>query len=455
MITGRQALATVEQAIGRARNEENRLDAALRSATAEAVRLRAERMQAFRELARLKLEEGLVGQINEAERRALALLEEARRKFETLSRERAEAQRVVEEAETSRHRSAAAYEEVVKALHELRSRVEADAVVSAAWAAQRARIDELKSVTQKAENKTRQAESDREAKRKPYDADPLFCYLWERRFGSTHYSAGPLTRFADSGIARLIGYDKARANYALLNEIPLRLREHVENVRHEVRAEEEKLKEIERAALVNAGIEPLEQRASEANAALENGTEALAAATATLAALDREREGEVLEETSPYKQAIELLAKADAVQDLQTLHAEAAQTPSPKDEAVLSKIAASEEAIGRAEADIGTIRREMRELAQRRSQIEEERDHFKRRGRDNPYGTFGNEQVLSNVLGAILGGLVQATVLRDVLNRGYRPQSGPWDSDFGGRNTHFPSGADSDRRDGFTTGGSF
>ena len=68
MITGREALATVEQAIGRARNQESRLDAALRSATEEAVRLRSERMQAFRELARLKLEEGLVGEIDEAER---------------------------------------------------------------------------------------------------------------------------------------------------------------------------------------------------------------------------------------------------------------------------------------------------------------------------------------------------------------------------------------------------
>ena len=110
-----------------------------------------------------------------------------------------------------------------------------------------------------------------------------------------------------------------------------------------------------------------------------------------------------------YKRAIELLARADAAQDLRTLYAEAAQTPSPKDEAVLKRIEESETAIGRAEAEIGTIRREMRELAFRRSQIEGERDEFKRRGRDNPYGTFGNEQVLSNVLGGILGGLIQGT----------------------------------------------
>ena len=249
MITGREALATVEQAIGRARNQEGRLEAALRSATEEAVRLRGERMQAFRELARLKLVEGLIGEIDEAERRSLALLEQARRKFETLAEERVEAQRAVEVAEASRHASAAAYEEAVKALHELRSRVEADTVVSPAWAAQRARIDELKRVVEKAEAKAAQAESDRESKRKPYDADPLFRYLWERRSGSAHHTAGLLTRYADSSIARLIGFDKARANYTLLNEIPMRLREHVDHVRREVAAEEEKLIKMEREAL--------------------------------------------------------------------------------------------------------------------------------------------------------------------------------------------------------------
>jgi hypothetical protein len=455
VITGREALATVEQAIGRARNQENRLEVALRSATEEAVHLRAERMQAFRELARLKLEEGLIGEIDEVERRSLALLDDARRKFEALSGERAKAQDAVDEAQAKRHASAAAYEGAVKALHELRSRVEAETVVSSAWAAQRARIEELRQIAEKAEAKAAQAEVDREEKRKPYDADPLFCYLWKHRFGTAQYSAGTLTRFGDQSIARLIGYDKARANYALLTEIPMRLREHVRHVRRELAEQAEKLKEIERAALLSAGIEALEERASQTKAALDTATTELEAASAALAGLDRKRDGALLEESGPYKQAIELLAKADAAQDLRTLHAEAAQTPSPKDEAVLRRIEESETAIGRAEAEIGTIRREMRELAFRRSQIEEERDEFKRMGRDNPYGTFGNEQVLSNVLGGILGGLIQGTVLRDVLNKGYGPQSGPWDSDFGGRDVHFPPSSDGDRGDGFTTGGSF
>ena len=452
MITGRQALATVEQAIGRARNEENRLEAALRSAAAEAVRLRHERMDVFRELARLKLEEGLIGQIDEAERRALAMVQQAQRTHEEGTRQRVEAQRAFEKAEAERHQSAAAYEEALEALHALGSRVEADTVVSDDWAVQRARIDELKRVAHAAEAKALQAERDREVKRQPYDADRLFRYLWDRRFGTASYSAGHLSRFADGQIARLIGYDKARANYSLLIEIPTRLRQHVGNVGHQLGAETDKLREIERAALSRAGIAPLEQRAKKAKGELDQSVERLNAANAALAALDRAHGAMG---RSPYDQAIKLLAKSDAARELRTLFAEAAKTASPKDEAVLKKIEETEQAIGRAEQEIGTIRREMRELARRRSQIEAERDEFKRKGYDNPYGTFGNEQVLGNILGGVLGGLLQGTVLRDVLDKGYRRQSGPWDSDFGGRDIHFPSGPDTDRKDGFTTGGSF
>jgi hypothetical protein len=453
MITGRQALATVEQAIGRARNEENRLDVALRAAAEEAARLRAERMDAFRELARLKLDEALLGKIDSAEARALALIDEGRRRLEQLLQQRAEAQHAAEKAEAERHARAADYEEAVKALHELRGRVEGDALVTAAWAAQRARIDELRQVAGRAEAKAAQAELDREVKRKPYDADPLFKYLWQRRYGSGDYKAGRLIKYADSRIANLIGYDQARGNYALLNAIPARLREHVVYVQQELQAEQTRLRTIEREALVSAGIEPLESRAATTKVALETAEKNLVERRETLSALDREHDSAVNGAGSPYRQAIEVLATADAAQDLTTLFAEALQTASPKDEAVLGKIEETEKAIGRAEQESGAIRKEMTQLAYRRSRIEHERDEFHRKGYDNPYGTFGNEQVLSKVLGGILGGVLQATVLRDVLNRGYRAQVGPWDSDFGGRNAHFPSGGDG--RDGFSTGGSF
>lgn len=85
-----------------------------------------------------------------------------------------------------------------------------------------------------AERKAAQAETDLEQKRKPYEADPLFMYLWKRGFGTPRYRAIPLVRYLDRKVARLVGFDDARRNYAVLIELPVRLREHADQLRTEL-----------------------------------------------------------------------------------------------------------------------------------------------------------------------------------------------------------------------------
>jgi len=87
-----------------------------------------------------------------------------------------------------------------------------------------------------AERKAAQAECDLEEKRKPYEADPLFMYLWSRGLGTSRYRAIPLVRYFDRKVARHIGFDDARRNYAVLIELPVRLREHAERLRAELGA---------------------------------------------------------------------------------------------------------------------------------------------------------------------------------------------------------------------------
>ncbi len=466
MISGRQALATVEQTIAQARREEARLDSALREATGEAVGLRAARMAAFRELAKVKLDTlasaGVEQELDAAERRALAIMEQGRRAAADFAKRREQAERSLEQSEAEREARAAELDEALAALSELRAQVEAQTRVSPEWAAARARMDELGRMTEAAEKKTAQAEADREEKRKPYESDPLFMYLWDRRFSTAEYSAGRFVRFFDRRVAKLVGYDKARASYAMLNAIPTRLREHAARLREELQSARARLTAIERDALEKSGAQPLEARVRERNAAFDAADRKLANARAELDKIEQAGRNGVASGEASYAQAIELLASADAAQDLQSLYREAAQTPDPTDEAILKRIESTENAIGRAEKETGAIRREMQELARRRKQIESERDEFRRRGYDDPFGSFGNERVLASVLGGILGGVLQGTVLRDVLNKGYRRQPGPWDSDFGGGGS-LPGGGDDGFRtggsmggnDGFRTGGSF
>src|SRR6476620_7709741 len=79
MWTGRQTLASIENAIVQLHGEENQLDHALRSAVSDTERLRTQRGQSLRELARIKLDEmaagRLVDNLDAGERRASQILE--------------------------------------------------------------------------------------------------------------------------------------------------------------------------------------------------------------------------------------------------------------------------------------------------------------------------------------------------------------------------------------------
>ena len=78
MITGRQALNSIEEASAKVRADEMRLDSALRSASEEAARLRQERLRELRALAELKfglIQKGeLIQELDAAERQVKELL---------------------------------------------------------------------------------------------------------------------------------------------------------------------------------------------------------------------------------------------------------------------------------------------------------------------------------------------------------------------------------------------
>jgi hypothetical protein len=243
----------------------------------------------------------------------------------------------------------------------------------------------------------------------------------------------------------------------MLNEIPVRLREHAARVKAEADAQREQLVEVERRALVQAGVEPLHTRANEAAQSLRQAERKLAEAKARLADFDRSYDTAFLQGDAPLREAVELLAQADAQQDIRRLYNEALKSPSPKDEGIIRHIDATATALVEAAKKVVALEEQARQIAERRAAIEAERDEFRRRGYDGPYGTFNNEAVLSSVLGGILGGMLQGTVLRDVLQGGYHRQPSPWDSDFGGPSFPLPSPQDggwSGGNDGFSTGGS-
>ena len=186
LVSSRDALSEVENAIAGVRSNENRLAAVLTSAAGEAERQRKQLADSFRGLALIRLDalvrNEIVGDLDAAERRALDLLRTHKSKLDQLLIRHGGAQSTVVAAETDHRAKTAAVEtagEPIKALqHDVEQKLSSDP----AWTTQNTRVADATNTAQAAEEKAKQSEADLAAKRKPYEADALFMYLWKRKF---------------------------------------------------------------------------------------------------------------------------------------------------------------------------------------------------------------------------------------------------------------------------------
>jgi hypothetical protein len=446
MLSGQQVLREIEQATAAVRSQESDCARLLQGADQDLARQRAARADLLRQLAVVRLgamqSEKIAAELASAEQRALQLIASGKASFDALSARVEEAQAKRLAAENDRAASADEVARVLTQLEELQANVEPKVRGSAEWIRQKEITDRAEDIHQAADAKADRAEADRAAKGKPYNDDPLFKYLWERKFGTSEYKSGFFVRFFDEKIARLVGYQGARANYAMLNEIPLRLRAHEERCRALFEAERQKLQQIEKEGLQAAGVEPLEQKLATAQAALVEADARLKAADANLLALDKERDRVLkTDNQSAYAQAIEILADADSRETIGRLYDKASRTMTPEDDAIVRQIEAKNNSIATADRQRADLIAKARALSQRRSEIEAQRAQFYRRGYDSPMGQFSNDQAISNVLGGILQGAIQGAVLGQVLQGGFSERGRRADSGFGGGSGfNFPGG---------------
>jgi hypothetical protein len=431
MITGRDALATIEDTISKARKSETSLDTALRSAEESATRLLAERTSAFQQLARVRLDsmlqDGVTGPLDHAERRALEMVQHRSIELKEEARQRTTLFAAVQAAENDRHRKAEQLEQALAGLESIRKASQPKIRASVIWKNQMDKIAVAEKIAEESEKKTLLSEQDREIKRKPYEADPLFMYLWNAKFNLTDYTGGFIAKFFDRMIARKVGYPDARANYAMLNEIPLRLREHAERRKQAVLLEKQGLVKAENDALSALGAGDLVAKVEAARQALIGAEAALSSRKQALQ--DFETSIAAGAEDPAYVNAVAILAEADSRDDIRELYSDAAKTSTRDDEKIVAQIEKLDAKLAKAEIEIEQTRSEARDIARRRAEIERERDHFRRRGYDNPYGGFQNDSLLGNILGGILQGSIQGGILRDALRDGYRQRDNPWGRD--------------------------
>lgn len=432
MISGFEALQSIDRAYGQIREEEMRVDDRLRAVSEESARLRQERLALLHRLAEVKfrmLKSGeLARDLDMAEREVRRLLEEAGRETAQIAALRAQAAAALKQAEAARAANAAEFEAAGQALQAFETAHQPGIIQDPKWNALTEAATRAEKTWHEAERKTRQAEEDRETKRTPYEADPLFVYLWKRQFGSSAYRGGGIVRYFDGLIARMINYSEARANYTMLNQIPERLRAHVDRLKTSLDALRQEIANFRQERLLAAGAGPLQARLQTAQAARDASEAEVAQRQKAFAEADAKFDAvNGKDNDGLLARAVQLMVDNDSRDDVITLYREAERTRSNEDKEIVAQIDQLTRQLGKAEADLTQLRAQSRDLARRRDEVEIARESFRRHRYDYPGTTFRNEAAISDVLGGVLSGMIQGAVLEQVLQQGYRrPPSIDW-----------------------------
>jgi hypothetical protein len=286
-------------------------------------------------------------------------------------------------------------------------------------------------VAERAESKTEDAVADQAAKGAPYEDDKLFMYLWRRQYGTSGYSANPLTRMLDGWVARLIKYDQARPNYWMLNEIPERLAAHAASARATADGEFEQLKALEAGAKEDLGIAGLESDLDEEESGLAAIDEAIAGIEAKIGELGEERARYSAGEDELMGAARERLAAEMKTDGIAALMRQAAATPEPDDDLLVRQIADIDERLEGLAEQLGEHRKVSGRRTRKMRELEGLRREFKQRGFDDLRSVFADGPTVVGALQQFLRGLLDDDDLWRLISRSHRVRRVRARPDFG------------------------
>lgn len=437
MISGRQTLASID---GSVHDEQVRLEAVqqrIDDLSRQLVELQQNEARQYRELARLRVDSIAAGSVipslDATERQVAALL----RGRESAAKELAQAIRVAEDKrrqlEKDRALQADRLEQAAEQLDAAEAKTQARLDADAAYRANRDRAREAERIALHAGEKATRSEQEEEEKSRSYRSDPLFMYLWQRRYGTAEYRTGLLARWLDAKVAKLIGYTDASVNYARLQAIPERLREHANRVQEQAEQAFQSLRELELEARAADGIPALEAEQAEEQDRLDAIDARLEALGADYAALLQRREGFASGEDEHYQQAVTYFASELGRDDLQALRREALATPFPEDDVIVSQLLDVEQERRRLQGLLSELKTLAGQHQTRLRELESLRLEFKRRHYDRPDSHFSDAAMVGMILGNFLNGMANRDSLWRVLEQQqrYHPRRA---------NPHFGSG---------------
>ncbi len=427
-------MASLDEAMRDIRREEDEIAKRLARSAERIAKIREGEAELFRQLAQLRLDPAvqseLDGAISSAEVKAREMLKSRAKSMSEAEEAVAQSDTKLAELAAKRAEELENYERHQAQLKALAAKFSAQIARDPAFAAKRAEATELAEIAAQSMRKTEQAEADQDAKGKPYRDDPLFMYLWESGYGTSSYRANNLVRYFDGLVARLVRFDKARPNFSMLNEIPLRLREHAERQIESAKAAEAEVDALEVQGIDNAGGKPIRQAMEAAQARID-------AIDAEIMEIEDQRDEaaktlvQLSQGSDPaFESALGQLATALGREDIQTLLAEARRTRTAQDDTIVAQIDDARARAKEEDAETREQKERLKTLAARRRELEDIQWEFKKQRFDDPRSTFREDRLVGDLLNDFLRGGISAASYWEQWQRSQNWSAGT--SDWGG-----------------------
>lgn len=426
--SGRETLANMEQTIDDLRVKERALQGVLEAITENRSKLIEQRLAAYRELAEVRTRHAISdGVIDEADRLSarVANLLIARQKTVTDLKDR---QTKADDERATLIRARQALADRIEKLEVVLDKLALDAreqlTSDRDYRSDLTAAEGAAAVHAKAAEKAERAEKDRVDKGRAYETDPLFMYLWRRKYATGSYRPsglfGRLTRWLDGVVAAHIGFHDARANYAVLNEIPVRLKAHVDALAIDLKAKRDRVEARETAKIREIAGADVPRQLLEARAAEKQNQQAVEEVSAELSDLGEQLNKYAEGQDPAFAKAVQMSAEFLGQERTTRLMRLARETASPTDDEIAAQISRFDTQIAKAAKDIDQKTQELEKLFNKRDELGRIVADFRRAHYDDPASVFRGNDVGTILLEELIRGAIDGA---DYWSRTRRRQS--------------------------------
>jgi hypothetical protein len=408
MINGMDQLSIINQHISTTRTALDSLHQRKEAANQLLLQLRSQMTDAYRKLARFRMDEleadRVVTHLDETDRAVLKLLNRRTQAMQSLEPAIAQSAAQITSLSSGREQAILKRDVLIKQMDDHAADIQAQLSGQESYQSLTKLVTEEAAKAERADNKATQAEEDQAEKGKSYREDPLFMYLWKRRYLTPDYVGSGLTRALDGWVAKLVDYADARGNYYMLTELPVRLRAHANRQQAIFDEAEQKQRRMEADALNDDEMRFAKEALAKAQKTLDDIEQGIEEEEAKHASLLEERSRFSSGTDDISRQVIELQISEIRDDSLADLYMQAKMTPKPDDDVIVSRIRDLQQEEKKVETEIDELLAQERQHQQSHQELEKLRRQYRRRGYDSGYSSFPSGFDMAALLAMLMSG---------------------------------------------------